>query len=102
MAAEDHLGFVNQQVGVVEGLLVLVCTQELPFIQFFQAHQEVTESGQEELAAVHPVKITLTLPFNRRTYGPVSHSISLHSLKYTRKITSAPIPIMVLNENLPL
>lgn len=94
MAAEDHLSLANQMVGGVEGLLVFFCTRKVLLIQFFQARQEVTESSQDELAAVHPVRTTLTLPFNRRTNRPACHVISLHSL-YTLKLTRAPNPILV-------
>ena len=67
MAAEDHLGLANQNVGGVEGLQVVLWTREVPFIQFLQTHQQVTETSQEELAAVNPVRVTLTLPFDRIT-----------------------------------
>ena len=69
MAAEDHLSLADQQVGDTEGLLVLLCARKVFFIQFFQAHQEVTETSLEELAAVHPVGVTLNLPCNRITYS---------------------------------
>lgn len=65
MAAEDHLSLANQQVGDVEGLVVLVQTQEVLSIHFLQTHQEVAETSKEELAAVYPVGVTLSLTFDR-------------------------------------
>lgn len=79
MAGEDHLSLANQQVGDVEGLLVLVWTREVLFIQFLEAHHEVTETSEEELAAVHPVGVTLTLPFDGMTHRPASNYICLRA-----------------------
>lgn len=68
MAAEDHLSLANQQVSGVKDMLVLIRTQEVPLIHFLHTHQEMTETSEEELAAVYPVGVTLSFTFYRNTY----------------------------------
>lgn len=74
MAAEDHLGFADHQAGEAEDLLVLSWTHKVPVIQFLQTHQEVTETGQDELATVDPVVVALTLTCYRFTVGVITFS----------------------------
>ncbi len=71
MAGEDHLSLADKQVGDVEDLLVLMWTREVLCIQFLHAHHEVTKTSQEELAAVHPVRVTLIFPFDKITHRPL-------------------------------
>lgn len=77
MAAEDHLRLADQQVGDAEGLLVLLWAREVLVVQFLQAHHKMTEASQEELAAVHPVGVTLVLPFDRTTHRPGANTQTL-------------------------
>lgn len=70
VTAQDHLSLANQQVGVVENTLVLFWTGEVFCIQFFQVHEEVAQTGQEELAAVDPVVVALTLTCGGFIEGP--------------------------------
>lgn len=58
VAAEDHLRFANQQVGAAEGVLVILWSWKVSSIQLLQTQEEVAESSQEELAAVHQVVVT--------------------------------------------
>lgn len=73
MAGEDHLGLAHQQVGDVSCSLVFLCTHKVPPIQLLQAQHEAAQAGQEELAAVHPVRLALAHPCGRISHGPQTH-----------------------------
>lgn len=74
VAGEDHLSLADQQVGDVSCSLVFLCTQEVPLIQLLQAQREVAQATQKELAAVHPVRLTLAHPCRRISRGPETNS----------------------------